>query len=250
MAVADLIRSIRERRPVSLRELAIPREFGVLVLGPHADDFDNIGVTMRLLADAGARLHVAVVRGGSGVEDSYCDPPTVEHKAAIREREQQASCRFFGLADSQLTFLRLELDREEQPLDNERNVAAVRDLLAVHQPDLVCLPHLNDPNAGHRQTYALLRAAADGMDLAAMLNRDPKTQAMRVDVFTPFDAAQAAWKAQLARFHDTQHQRNLRTRGAGLDDRMLGTNRQAARELGLAVEFAETFELETLGAAQ
>jgi hypothetical protein len=48
----------------------------------------------------------------------------------------------------------------------------------------------------------------------------------------------------MLRFHDSQHQRNLRTRGHGLDDRILEVNRSVARELSLAHEYAEAFEVE------
>jgi hypothetical protein len=70
------------------------------------------------------------------------------------------------------------------------------------------------------------------------------TIALRMDLYTGFDEEEAPWKAQLLRFHDSQQHRNLTTRGAGFDARILADNRQTARELGLARPFAEAFEIE------
>ena len=78
----------------------------------------------------------------------------------------------------------------------------------------------------------------------ALLNRDPKTIEMRQDVYSVFGEAEALWKGTLLRFHQTQHQRNLRTRQHGFDERILRVNRQTARELGGAAAYAEVFELE------
>jgi hypothetical protein len=41
-----------------------------------------------------------------------------------------------------------------------------------------------------------------------------------------------------------QQQRNLDARGHGFDERVLGVNRETAGKLGLAMEYAEAFELE------
>ena len=84
-------------------------------------------------------------------------------------------------------------------------------------------------------------------DLAALLFRDPKTTGIRTDLYTDFGDDEAAWKAELLRFHDTQHQRNLNTRGHGLDDRILAVNRTIADELGLEEPYAEAFEVELFG---
>ncbi len=45
------------------------------------------------------------------------------------------------------------------------------------------------------------------------------------------------------RFHDSQHQRNLATRGYGLDARILNFNKQTARELSLEHKYAKAFEV-------
>jgi hypothetical protein len=62
----------------------------------------------------------------------------------------------------------------------------------------------------------------------------------------PFGAPEAAWKGELLRFHQSQHLRNLRTRGHGFDERILADNRSAAQALGLPDACAETFEVELL----
>jgi hypothetical protein len=70
---------------------------------------------------------------------------------------------------------------------------------------------------------------------------------MRLDAVMPFGQSDADWKARILRCHDSQHQRNLRTRGAGFDERILAVNRQIAKEAGLETEFAEGFELASYG---
>jgi len=73
---------------------------------------------------------------------------------------------------------------------------------------------------------------------------------MRTDLYMPFGQEEANWKAELLRFHDSQHQRNLRTRGRGLDDRILNENRAIARELSLDHEYAEAYEIELYNIAR
>ena len=51
----------------------------------------------------------------------------------------------------------------------------------------------------------------------------------------------------MLRHHRSQQERNLRTRGHGFDARVLEVNREAARELGAALPYAEVFELKPLG---
>jgi hypothetical protein len=77
------------------------------------------------------------------------------------------------------------------------------------------------------------------------LIRDPKTVAMLMDAYTAFGEEEAGWKARLLRLHQSQHQRNLNTRKMGFDDRILGVNRQAAKELQIPAPYAEAFEWES-----
>jgi LmbE family N-acetylglucosaminyl deacetylase len=234
-------------RPACLNSLAIPPGLRVAVLAPHPDDFDAAGVTLRLFQRNGNRILLAVLTSGAGgVEDGFCSPPSREGKARIRENEQRASCRFFGLPPEQLVFLRLAEDEAEQLADSEENIQAIRRYLLERAPQIVFLPHGNDTNRDHRLVWSLARRAAygSGLSVTAFLIRDPKTVAMRADAYTAFGDEEAGWKARLLRFHRSQHQRNLNTRNKGFDDRILGVNRQAALELRISTPYAEAFELE------
>ena len=259
-------------RPRSLRTVRFTSGLTVLYLAPHPDDFDAIGVTMRLCQANGCDIHVAVDRSGSGIEDGYggrrlgvgdqaaagCAPSdmadrrpkvlTAEDRAAIREGEQRRSCAFFGLPGDRLTFMRMEEDAEAQPLRSAANLHLLRTLFAAVRPDLVFLPHGNDTNTGHQRMYAMFRQVAQDANhpLVAFYVRDPKTISLRTDLYTAFGEDDARWKARLLRFHDLQHQRNLHTRGHGFDDRILASNRQIARELGLREPYAEAFELDAI----
>lgn len=242
----EALRSAGFTRP--LADLPLPVSLKILVLAPHPDDFDAIGVTLKRLFDNGNPIHAAVARSGSGIEDAYCPGYTLAQKADLRQEEQRRSLRFFGLSDERVSFLSLVNDAEDQLVETPENEAVILSLMRQETPDIVFLPHGNDTNSAHRAMYSLFRKAALqlGRPLAAFLNRDPKTVRMRIDVYTPFGQAEAEWKARLLRFHDSQHQRNLRSRGRGFDERILEVNRGLARELSLAQEFAEAFEVETL----
>ena len=59
-------------RPLFLRTLHLPPTLRVVVLAPHPDDFDAIGITMRTLRDNGNRIDVVVLTSGaSGVDDDF-----------------------------------------------------------------------------------------------------------------------------------------------------------------------------------
>jgi len=228
----------------------VPAEARALVLGPHPDDFDAVAVTLRRLADNGNLLHTAIVRTGSGVLDHYAPDLDWEKKAAIRECEQRESLRLFGLPEDRITFLSLDNDNDEGQLcETPRNQQVLASVIDGFGPDLIFLPHGNDSNSAHRALDAMVRAivARRATPATLMLIRDPKTVAMRTDLYTPFGDELAAWKARLLRCHDTQHHRNLLTRGRGFDERILAGNRQIARELGLDVPYAEAFEVEVFG---
>jgi LmbE family N-acetylglucosaminyl deacetylase len=215
-----------------------PPHMRVLVLAPHPDDFDAIGVTLRHLHEQRHALHLAVLTGGANGVDG---PGSVEEKTALREAEQRDSCRFFGLPAARCHFLRLW----EDPLAQARDEARLRARILALKPDLVFMPHGNDSNATHRRTGQSFCAIAarERLTLQACLNQDAKTLGMRSDLYTGFDADLAQWKAQLLRHHQSQQQRNLRTRGIGFDARVLQLNRSAAAALGMAAPCAEAFEL-------
>ncbi len=245
MELKDLI---GRNAPVSLTALGLSKDLVVLCLCPHPDDFDAIGVTLRHFRDNGNLIHALVLRTGSGVEDSYCSSPDRELKAAVREKEQRASCRFFGLPDERLTFMDLREDENQAVIEDGPNLARIREHVFKIRPDIVFLPHGNDTNTGHRRVYSMLAKMAKAADftLTAFLIKDPKTIRIRIDAYTGFGRPDAEWKAQLLRFHDTQHQRNLHSRGIGFDERILEVNRKIASELDLGYEFAEAFEISPL----
>jgi LmbE family N-acetylglucosaminyl deacetylase len=237
--------------PKPLQSYTFSPALCVLVLAPHPDDFDAIGVTMRFFRERGNPLHVAVATSGwSGVEDTFCSPPTPQVKAGLREQEQRASCQLFGLSETHLAFLRLQEDGTGQPAENEANLDRAREVVLSTRPRLVFLPHGSDTNLGHQRVYAMLRRVAGevGYPLAAFLNRDPKTIHMRADVYLGFDEEAAAWKGELLRCHRSQHRRNLNQRGYGFDERILRVNRESAELCSAGAPYAEVFELELFGA--
>jgi len=216
------------------------------MVGPHPDDFDAIGITMKFLFDRGNAVEAGVAFTGSGVEAVYPSAGTPAANRVIREKEQRASCRFFGLADESLTFLDLERDDTDQPLDTAGNRDELKKFMLKTRPDLIFLPHGNDSNSGHRNFYTMVHNIASEVrhSLVLFLNRDPKTVKMRIDLYTPFAEEEAVWKAELLRFHDSQQQRNLNSRGHGFDERILELNHRIAKELSLDSDYAEAFELE------
>ncbi len=232
--------------PQAIREGLIPGDLRVLVVGPHPDDFDAIGVTMRFLAENGNPMHVAVISTSSGVDDDYRPGLSKDDKEQLREREQRNSARYFGLSEHKLSFLSMAKDDQDQLLDNAENYHALLGVVTDRLPDLIFLPHGNDTNNGHRVTCELVRQVAVrcGRPIVLFLNRDAKTVRMRTDLYMPFGQQMGVWKAELLRFHDTQQQRNLVSRGHGFDERVLTLNAQIAAELKLDAPFAEAFELE------
>ena len=234
-------------RTVVLNRSALPSDLRVLALAPHPDDFDAVGVTMRWLRDNGNPLAVVVLTGGaSGVEDGYRGVRTAEDKVRIRAAEQRASCSFFGLAERDLHFVRLEEDATGHCLESDDNRRQIETVLREHRPGLVCLPHGNDTNADHQRIFRMTQHTLPTLPWRPelLLACDPKTIAMTPTVFTVFDEDMAHWKRELLRFHDTQQQRNLHSRGHGLDDRILAVNQRIASERPeLRAPYAEAFEI-------
>ena len=210
---------------------SFPDGMRVTVMAPHPDDFDAIGVTMRRLHEGGSVITLAVLtRGTSGVDNEYAAARPGADKAGIREAEQLASCAFFGLPLDSVRFLRLEEDATGQLAEGGVNARTVASVLDESRPELVFLPHGNDTNAAHRRTWAMVRDALSRLQSEAtmLLNRDPKTVAMREDLYVVFGAEEAEWKRALLRHHDSQQFRNLRARGTGFDERVLSGNRAVA----------------------
>ena len=235
-----------EERPTSLLDITIPKNLRILSFAPHPDDFDDIGVTMRYFKENGNPIYVCVISSGAGgVDDSFCRPPTLLEKRSVREKEQRDSCRFFGLSENHLKFLRLKENRLGHPVDTKDNFQKTKDFFMHVKPDLVFLPHGNDSNTGHQRAFKVLKHIVfkAGYPVAALLNRDPKTIDMKIDLYTPFGEKESEWKRKLLRFHKSQQQRNLIKTGYGFDERILNVNRQIAKEIGKMILYAEAFEL-------
>lgn len=241
--------NINDSLPFS--NFTISKKLGVLVLAPHPDDFDAIAVTLRFLYKNENQIYLSVLTSGaSGVEDSFCSPPSTENKSRLREKEQIASCLYFGLTIEQIVFLRLDEDAHGHPRDNQTNINCIKDQFLSLQPHLVFMPHGNDTNLGHQRAYSMFRQVVQeaGYPLAIFLNRDPKTVKIRCDVFTEYGEETARWKRELLRYHRSQQQRNLNQRGYGLDDRIVNMDRNNAQICSTYSQYAEIFEIELIGA--
>jgi LmbE family N-acetylglucosaminyl deacetylase len=233
-------------RPFSIADLPVFAPLRILVLAPHPDDFDAIGVTIRHLHRQGHRISVAVVSGSwSGVLPGFAPGADRAALCARREAEQIASVRFFGLPEGRLQFLRLREEDPGDPVEDPTAEAAILDCLSGVSPDWVFLPHGNDTNAGHQRVYRMFHRIAEGRGrpLAAFLICDPKTLRFRKDAYMSFGETDAAWKSELLRCHLSQDHRNRTTRGIGFDERILGVNRALAAEQGSDAPYLEAFEL-------
>lgn len=140
----------------------------------------------------------------------------------------------------------LEEDEYGHPFEHLENVEKIRGSWLVASPGVVFMPHYNDTNAAHRRVYRMFGSAvaSAGGSATVFLNEDPKTRGMRTMAYTAFGEDVAERKARLLRCHRSQQSRNLKSRGYGLDERILEVNRRAARRLGLTQPYAETFEIE------
>jgi LmbE family N-acetylglucosaminyl deacetylase len=239
-------------RPLLLSDLPLSEPLDVVVLAPHPDDFDAIGITLRRLHWQGHTIHLAVLTtGANGIEDGWNGLQDVASKAAAREAEQRASCDFFGLPQDRLSFLRLweKQDSNAASEAEAQELEKLRNYIQARRPDMVFLPHGNDSNRTHRRTYECFReiAVKDGLAVMACLNLDAKTLDMRTDLFTYFDEDEAQWKAKLLRLHRSQQERNLSSRGYGFDERVLKVNRNAAGKANGEMPYAEVFELQRFG---
>ena len=233
-------------RPVDLRSVRWPGKLNLLVTAPHPDDFDAIGVTLRYLADQGHDLHVLVAETGSGIDKVYGAGMTLVDRTRLRVMEQTGSFRFFGLPKERYRFLALANADDDQVADTAENRKVLEELVREIRPDMLFMPHGNDTNRAHRAIYAMMKTIAASVEwpVAMMMNSDVKTVEMKKDFYLAFDDRQAQWKSRLLRYHDSQHQRNLRDRGYGFDDRVLGLNRRTASGLGIGLPYAASFELE------
>jgi len=200
----------------------------------------------------------------SGVEDEYArrkqdrnSNPLKETKGKIRQKEQTQSAEMFGLGADRLAFFGIEEDKE---LDSPRNLARIRDHLETVEPDIVIMPIGKDPNQTHAWVYQAFRKCANNLTLktekpiVALYNEDPKTIEIRKDLFVLFDEKGAVWKRALLKIHDSQQERNIRSRGMGFDERILGMNHlswthlvETSTPVAPSANYAEVFEIELFG---
>lgn len=242
--LSDLNPFLEKSRPLNFRKLNLSPKLRVALLAPHPDDFDAIGITMKILHENGNKIHLGVLTSGSrGVDDKTL---SVQEKSFLREQEQISSCNFFGLPQECLTFLHLDEDDENHIQISEGNLERLKSFLEAHSPDVIFMPHGNDTNKEHQRTYLLFRKLMEtsNRSIVALLSKDPKTIEMKHDLYTEFDDEEAKWKAELLRHHKSQHERNLRARQHGFDERILNVNRTIALESGLFENYAEVFEIE------
>ncbi len=180
-----------------------------------------------------------------------------ETKSLIRRREQIRSAEIFGLSSDRIAFLGIE---EERNFDSRENIDRIKDHLDSLAPDLVILPIGKDPNRTHarvNRTFRLCGAALTikkEKPIMGLYNEDPKTLEMRKYLFVLFNEEDARWKKDLLKIHDSQQQRNLRSRKIGLDERILHMNHESWRQLcgttlpaGQPDRYAEAFEIELFG---
>ncbi len=230
-------------QPLTWGEEPLPGSGRALALAPHPDDPDAIAVTLGLLAQGGWHLTWTILtRAWSGVQDDFVGP-SVEAKAKLREAEQQAAARLFGLPEEHLLFLRLADDSRGDLAETDSNRQRLFSFLHELAPDLVLLPAPEDTNRTHRLTYRWFAewANAASHPVVALGNEDPKTTSFRADFQVIFGADTAAWKANLLECHRSQSSRNRATRGITFAERILGVNRACP---GLSRgQYAERFQV-------
>ncbi len=240
------------------RKIPLPLCGRVLCLGPHPDDPESVAITLRLLMQSGCEILLAIISlSPAGVEEEYArmwsggELFSLEgKKREIRRREQIFSAGMFGLTQDKVVFLGLE---EDSPFDSRENRALLATHLKSVAPDMVIMPMGKDPNPTHSWTYQVFRECAKDLTahkkkpILALYNEDPKTVEIRKDLYVFFSEESARWKRALLRAHDSQQQRNIRRRGVGFDERILGLNLLRGRDLSAsssAVPYAEVFEIE------
>jgi len=254
-----------EGKEVSLRKARLPLSGKVLVLGPHPDDPESVAITCRLLRHSGCDISYAIASlSPSGVEDEFAQrkrnrgfTSLLEKKCTIRRKEQTQSAEMFGLIPDRLAFLGIEEDKE---LDSPKNLTRIRDHLESVEPDIVIMPIGKDSNQTHAWVYQAFRKCAKEVTLktekpiVALYNEDPKTIEIRKDLFVLFDEKGAVWKRALLKIHDSQQERNIRSRGMGFDERILGMNHlswthlvETSTPVAPSANYAEVFEIELFG---
>ena len=219
-----------------------------LVLAPHPDDFDAMGVTLRHFRDRGHDIRLLVLSSSAnGVEDSLLRSADAGGQGRASRGRTAGELPVFRASGRPLEFLRLARGcaRRVFLIDHADSLSPAGRVRRLSPRTSSSCPTATTPIP--TTAWLIAGGEAGPRDAAAgrgLLVRDPKTIAMRDDLFVPFDENAAAWKAELLRFHRSQHQRNLNTRGHGFDERILRVNRDNAARLGIAEPYAESFEID------
>lgn len=246
----------------STKRVRLPEGGKVLVLGPHPDDPECTAVTCRRLMHSGCDIWYSIISTSpSGVEDDYAKKwgrdssiALDKKKSEIRRMEQASAARMFGLTPERLAFLGIEETKERNSLED---LTRMKEHLESVAPDIVIMPSGNDSNQTHAWVQRVFRECAQCIALkkknpvVALYNEDPKTIAMRHDLFVLFGEESADWKRALLRVHASQQQRNIHSRGIGFDERILNMNylrynrlREGSQASGGSAKYAEVFEIE------
>ncbi len=252
MPFQQVISAIKQE-PVNLKALTWPNAqtnpIIINVVAPHPDDFDAIALTLHYFKQHSYRINLFVLSGGSkGVQDQFLGTDDWEEKARIRELEQLASARLFGLQDNNISFLRL-IEAEDGELDDsESNYDKLKQHLVTKAPSIWCLPYGSDTNTAHQRTYSMAKriAQASSQPVLLLCNKDAKTLNFSTHLYLEFGSEEAEWKAKLLRCHESQQARNLNLRGYGFDERVLRFNQEVAKQLNILQSHAEAFHLELI----
>lgn len=122
----------------------------VLVLSPHPDDeIIGCGGTILQLLEQKHPLTILQLTDGSGAKALKYQPAEVNHFARVQEAIDVA--KFIGVKD--LILWKLE---PKDLLENEVNVAKLKDIILSRQPKLIFTPFINDPHIDHIKTNQIL----------------------------------------------------------------------------------------------
>jgi LmbE family N-acetylglucosaminyl deacetylase len=130
----------------------------VLVMAPHPDDEAlGCGGTLALLAQAGARVHVAYLTDGGASHPSH-PVFSKEEIGALRREEARSGAGALGIDSSRLEFLGLEDGRLARldPGEKKQAVAAISGVIARVSPDAILLPCRRDGSSEHDAAFGLV----------------------------------------------------------------------------------------------
>ena len=228
---------------LTLPEGPLPGSGRALALAPHPDDPDAVAVLLRMLQQGGWEVYWTILTSGwSGVEDDFVGP-TREAKARIREEEERAAARLFGLPEDRLSFLRLEEGADGHLRPHEANIFHFSTHLDTLNPALVILPYHHDSNPSHRLANAWLTRWAEATENypITLENEDPKSEYFQPNLRILFGEATAVWKTALLECHRSQSLRNQHVRRMTFADRILQMN--AADSTLRPGEFVERYRV-------